>query len=46
MTQLSYTNANNLVKELCTIKIVQEVTGNKRNRTFSYSPYLSIFTDY
>ncbi|MEH2447360.1 MAG: Fic family protein [Nostoc sp.] len=45
ITGLSYTNANNLVRELCAIEIVKEVTGNKRNRSFSYDPYLSIFSD-
>lgn len=45
ITHLSYTNANNLVKELCTIKIVVEITGNKRNRTFAYDQYLSLFKD-
>jgi len=45
ITQLSYTNANTLVKELCTIGLVKEISGYKRNRTFAYSPYLSIFKD-
>lgn len=44
-TQLSYTNANILVKELCHIELIQEITGNKRNRTFTYDPYLSIFNE-
>ena len=44
-TQLSYTNANILVRELCNIGIVEEVTGNKRNRAFIYEPYLSIFKE-
>ncbi len=45
-TQLSYTNANILVRELCNIRIVEEITGNKRNRAFIYEPYLSIFKEY
>ena len=45
ITQLSYANTNNLVKELCAIGIVQEITGNKRNRAFTYGPYLSIFNE-
>jgi Fic family protein len=45
ITQLSYPNANNLVKELCKIGLLREITGNKRNRTFAYSSYLSIFRD-
>jgi Fic family protein len=45
ITQLSYNNANKLVKDLMNIGLLQEVTGNKRNRAFSYAPYLDVFRD-
>jgi Fic family protein len=45
ITHLSYPNANILVKTLCDIDIIQEITGNKRNRAFSYAPYLDAFKD-
>ncbi|MUG96881.1 Fic family protein [Scytonema sp. UIC 10036] len=45
ITQLSYPNANKLIKELCDMGLLKEITGNKRNRSFVYSPYLSIFND-
>lgn len=40
---VSYTNANKLIKDLCDIGILQEITGQKRNRAFSYAPYLQVF---
>lgn len=27
------------------IGLVQEITGQKRNRAFSYAPYLAVFQD-
>ena len=42
---LSYTNANALVKDLCDIGLLKEITGQKRNRAFAYSSYLDVFTD-
>jgi Fic family protein len=45
ITQVSYANANNLVKELHSIGLIQEITGYKRNRIFAYAPYLAIFRD-
>lgn len=45
ITNLSYSNANNLIKQLCDLAIVQEITGQKRNRAFSYAPYLKVFGD-
>jgi Fic family protein len=44
-TNLSYPNANTLIKELRDIGLLQEVTGQKRNRAFSYAPYLAVFQD-
>lgn len=45
ITNLSYPNANTLVKDLGDIGLLQEITGQKRNRAFSYEPYLTIFRD-
>jgi Fic family protein len=42
---LSYPNANTLIKDLSDIGLVQEITGQKRNRVFSYAPYLAVFRD-
>jgi Fic family protein len=43
VTGLSYTNANVLIKDLCDLSLLTEITGQKRNRAFSYAPYLAIF---
>ncbi len=45
ITNLSYVNANTLIKELCNLGLLQEITGQKRNRAFSYTPYLAVFQD-
>jgi Fic family protein len=45
ITNLSYPNANTLVKDLSDIGLLQEITGQKRNRAFSYAPYLAVFQD-
>ncbi len=42
---VSYTNANKLIKDLCDIGILKEITGQKRNRAFAYDPYLQVFQD-
>jgi len=44
-TGLFYANANKLVKDLCKIGILEEITGRKRNRRFAYSSYLELFKD-
>ena len=41
----SYAAANNLVSHLTRIGILEEVTGQKRNRIFSYQPYIRIFAE-
>jgi len=43
--QLSYPNANTLVKDLCNLGLLKEITGQKRNRAFAYDPYLTVFKD-
>jgi Fic family protein len=45
ITNLSYSNANALMKDLIQMELVSEITGQKRNRTFSYAPYLAVFED-
>ncbi|WP_235641341.1 Fic family protein [[Limnothrix rosea] IAM M-220] len=45
VTGLSYTNANKLVKALCQLDLLREITGQKRNRAFCYDPYLEVFQD-
>ena len=46
ITNLSYSNANSLIKKLIELGILREITGQKRNRAFSYAPYLDIFGDF
>jgi Fic family protein len=45
ITNLKYPNANTLIKDLSDIGLLQEITGQKRNRAFSYAPYLDVFKD-
>ncbi|MGB3265954.1 MAG: Fic family protein [Microcoleus sp.] len=45
ITRLSYPNANSLIKALSDIGILEEITGQKRNRAFSYATYLAVFRD-
>lgn len=45
VSELSYPNANTLVKDLCNIGLLQEITGQKRHRVFSYAPFLDVFKD-
>lgn len=45
ITNLSYQNANTLIKDLIDIGLLQETTGQKRNRAFSYESYLAVFQD-
>jgi len=44
-SKLSYANANRLVRDLCNLTLLEEFTGQRRNRRFSYEPYLSLFRD-
>ena len=43
LTGTTYPAANNLVSRLVTLGILQEATGNKRNRVFRYQPYIDLF---
>ena len=38
-------NANALVKEFLALGLLREITGQRRNRRFSYDPYLNLFKD-
>jgi Fic family protein len=40
---VNYTTANNLVKALERLGILEEMTGNERNRVFVYQSYIDIF---
>ena len=40
--EVSYPTANNLVTSLVTLRILEEVTGQERNRRFRYTPYLNL----
>ena len=42
---ITFAGANSLVSRLATFRIVQEITGRKRNRVFRYGPYLDLFGD-
>ena len=44
-TGLAYANANKLIGRLEELGLLQEMTGRKRNRRFSYGPYLALFAD-
>lgn len=41
----TYANANNLIRRLTEVGLLQEMTGNRRNRRFAYTDYLSLFSD-
>ena len=41
-TQLSQATVNACLRELVELGIVKEVTGQKRNRLYSYTQYISI----
>ncbi len=42
-TGLSYANANNLVKKLIDLEILEPITERERNRVFAYSEYINLF---
>jgi Fic family protein len=45
LTGLTYPNANRLVDTFVEMNLLKEITGRKRNRRFSYFPYLDLFRD-
>jgi Fic family protein len=42
---LSYKAANDLVKQMCEAGIIDEVTGQSRNRLYMFTPYLNLFKE-
>ncbi|WP_424192533.1 Fic family protein [Ampullimonas aquatilis] len=42
---LSYKAANDLVATMCRHEILQEITGQSRNRVFMFSAYLAVFNE-
>lgn len=42
---ISWPTANKLVTQLAGRGVLNEVTGQRRNRLFRYAPYLALFTD-
>ena len=45
ITGTTYASANNLVNWLSELGILQEMTGNARNRRFRYAPYIALFNE-
>jgi len=45
VTHTSYTAANQLVKRLDRLGLLEEITGQARNRRFRYAPYILLFAD-
>ena len=42
---ISYVRANVLIRELCDLGVLSEITGGSRNRIFRFAPYLDLFAD-
>jgi Fic family protein len=42
---ISFVTANKLVEQLEGLGVVEEITGRKRDRVFSYTPYVALFQD-
>lgn len=43
--EVSYQTANTLVGEFERLALLEEITGNTRNRQFRYEPYVALFND-
>lgn len=41
--QVAFSNANALVSKMADLGILTEVTGQRRNRMYSYAPYIALF---
>lgn len=44
-TDLSFANANNLVKKLVELKILNKIGSRERNRVFAYTKYIELFAE-
>ena len=42
---IAFVTANKLVEQLEGLGILEEITGRKRDRIFSYTPYVALFRD-
>jgi hypothetical protein len=42
---IAFVTANKLVEQLEGVGLLEEITGRKRDRIFSYSPYVALFRD-
>lgn len=42
---ISFVTANRLVEQLESLGVLDEITGRKRDRIFSYTPYVALFHD-
>ena len=45
IASLSFARANALVGELELLGLLREMTGRRRNRVFSYEPYMALFSE-
>lgn len=45
VTGTGFASANSLIARMTELGIVEEITGNARNRRFRYGPYVRLFTD-
>jgi hypothetical protein len=42
---MAFVTANKLIEQLANLGIVDEITGRRRDRIFSYTPYVALFRD-
>ncbi len=42
---VTFPSANSILQEFVNLGLLEETTGRKRNRRFSYAPYLALFQD-
>lgn len=43
--EVSFATANKIIARMENLGILDEITGNRRNRQFQYTPYLALFID-
>ena len=43
--EVTFVTANKVISRMESLGILEEITGNRRNRQFQYTPYLKLFTD-